>query len=172
MMVRFLTASAITFAVFVSAAYGSVTRAYLQAYHATARKYGQRAPGRNIVRWGLPNDRHATAKQVAASLAVLNRMLAPPPNPIATTFSPGSSFPASNGLTACIISHESTGNPQVVNSSGHMGMGQWDQATWVADGGARYAPTPLGASAAEQQQVIATQVAAGNTSQWTNYDGC
>lgn len=86
--------------------------------------------------------------------------------PAATSYTGGS------GLVGCIIRSESGGNPQAVNPNGHYGLGQWDQSTWIADGGGRYASTPLGASAAQQQQIISEQVAAGNTGQWTNYDGC
>jgi len=82
------------------------------------------------------------------------------------------SYTAGSGLVGCIISRESGGNAQAVNPNGHYGLGQWDQSTWIADGGGRYASTPLGASASQQAQIIREQVAAGNTGQWTNYDGC
>jgi peptidoglycan hydrolase-like protein with peptidoglycan-binding domain len=91
----------------------------------------------------------------------------------AHTYSARSSgYASSSGLVGCIISRESGGNAGAVNPNGHYGLGQWAQSTWLADGGGRYASTPLGASAAEQEQIIREQVAAGNSGQWTNYDGC
>jgi peptidoglycan hydrolase-like protein with peptidoglycan-binding domain len=81
-------------------------------------------------------------------------------------------YASGSGLVGCIISHESGGNSGAVNPNGHYGLGQWAQSTWIADGGGRYASTPLGATAAEQKQIIEEQVAAGNSGQWTNYDGC
>ena len=77
-----------------------------------------------------------------------------------------------SGLASCIIRSESGGNSQAVNSSGHMGEGQWDESTWLADGGGRYASTPLGASASEQTAIINEQLAAGHAGQWTNWDPC
>jgi hypothetical protein len=76
-----------------------------------------------------------------------------------------------NGLVSCIVSRESGGNPLATNGR-YSGLGQWDQRTWIADGGGRYADTPTQASASQQLDVIRQQVAAGNTGQWTNFDGC
>lgn len=80
--------------------------------------------------------------------------------------------PALSSLARCIINAESGGDPNVVNSSGHMGYGQWDESTWLADGGGRYGRTPLDATPAEQERIIEEQVAKGNTAQWTDYDPC
>jgi hypothetical protein len=93
-------------------------------------------------------------------------------SPVRASGSSPSAPAPTGGLVACIINSESGGNSQATNSSGHMGLGQWDQATWVADGGTRYSSTPLGATADQQRQIIQEQVAAGHTGQWTNYDPC
>lgn len=77
---------------------------------------------------------------------------------------PGGSF------GACVIARESGGNAQVMNSSGHYGLYQFSQATWVAYGGSAAA---FGhASVAEQNQVFANALAQGGQSNWSAYDGC
>jgi Transglycosylase-like domain len=167
---------------------------YLKLYNEAQSKLGTRAPGRNIVLDGLTPTKPATDAAIEKSIGTLTGMVAATepaaaPAPVAvsaqstststatsttTTTAPAaeSTAPASSGLTSCIIERESGGDPDVVNSSGHMGEGQWAESTWLADGGGKYGATPLDASGAEQEQVIASQVAAGNTGQWTDYDGC
>jgi LysM repeat protein len=70
----------------------------------------------------------------------------------------------------CVIEHESGGNPQVMNASGHYGLYQFSASTWAAYGGS---PADFGhASAAEQNQVFANAMAQGGQSNWAPYDGC
>jgi LysM repeat protein len=70
----------------------------------------------------------------------------------------------------CVISRESGGNPQVMNSSGHYGLYQFSASTWAAYGGN---PADFGhASVAEQNQVFNNAIAAGGQSNWAPYDGC
>jgi Transglycosylase-like domain len=162
---------------------------YLRLYNEAQSKLGTRAPGRNIVLDGLTPSEPATASAIETSIGTLTGMVgateAAAPAPAAssaesstaaasttTAAASTSSAPAASGLTACIIERESGGDPTAVNSGGYMGEGQWAESTWIADGGGKYGATPLDASAAEQEQVIASQVAAGNTGQWTDYDGC
>lgn len=80
--------------------------------------------------------------------------------------------PPLSSLARCIITAESQWDPYVVNSSGHMGYGQWDESTWLADGGGRYGHSPLDATPAQQERIIEEQVSMGHTSQWTDYDPC
>jgi LysM repeat protein len=71
---------------------------------------------------------------------------------------------------ACVISRESGGNPQVMNSSGHYGLYQFSAATWARAGGN---PADFGhASVAEQNQVFAQAYALWGTSPWTPSDHC
>jgi nucleoid-associated protein YgaU len=79
--------------------------------------------------------------------------------------------PASySGFQACVISRESGGNSQVMNSTGHYGLYQFSAATWAAAGGN---PNDFGhASVAEQNQAFAQAYAAFGTSPWAPYDGC
>jgi LysM repeat protein len=77
---------------------------------------------------------------------------------------PGGSF------GACVVARESGGNAQVMNSSGHYGLYQFSESTWVAYGGSA---ADFGhASAAEQNQVFANALARGGQSNWSAYDGC
>jgi soluble lytic murein transglycosylase-like protein len=69
-----------------------------------------------------------------------------------------------------VISRESGGNPQVMNSSGHYGLYQFSESTWEAYGGSA---SDFGdASVAEQNQVFDDALAAGGQSNWSAYDGC
>ncbi|HEY1705799.1 MAG TPA: transglycosylase family protein [Trebonia sp.] len=71
---------------------------------------------------------------------------------------------------ACVISRESGGDSQVMNSSGHYGLYQFSASTWAAYGGN---PADFGdASAAEQNQVFDNAVSQGGESNWSAYDGC
>src|SRR5215472_1114964 len=71
---------------------------------------------------------------------------------------------------ACVIARESGGNAQIMNATGHYGLYQFSESTWVAYGGN---PADFGhASVAEQNQVFANALAAGGQSNWAPYDGC
>jgi len=71
---------------------------------------------------------------------------------------------------ACVVSRESGGQPQIMNSSGHYGLYQFSASTWAEYGGN---PADFGhASVAEQNQVFANALAAGGEDNWAPYDGC
>jgi hypothetical protein len=71
---------------------------------------------------------------------------------------------------ACVISRESGGNSQVMNSTGHYGLYQFSASTWAAYGGN---PADFGhATVAQQEQVFSNALAAGGQSNWSPYDGC
>ena len=57
-----------------------------------------------------------------------------------------------------------------MNGSGHYGLYQFSQATWVAYGGS--AGSFGNASVAEQNQVFSNALAQGGQSNWSAYDGC
>lgn len=114
------------------------------------------------------------------------RLLQPPPPPIRhilvsysagpvhrvyqATYSPSGTYSGSGSMERCIISRESGGNSQVMNSSGHYGLYQFSYSTWVGSGGSG---ASFGhASVAEQQQVFRNAVAARGYSDWAPYDGC
>ena len=74
------------------------------------------------------------------------------------------------GFQSCVITRESGGRSQVMNSSGHYGLYQFDYGTWVSGGGSS---ADFGhASVAEQDRVFASVYAARGTSPWAPYDGC
>ena len=77
---------------------------------------------------------------------------------------PGGSF------GQCVVARESGGNSQVMNSSGHYGLYQFSEPTWVAYGGS--AGSFGNASVAQQNQVFANAMARGGQSNWSAYDGC
>jgi len=77
---------------------------------------------------------------------------------------PGGSF------GQCVVARESGGNSQVMNSSGHYGLYQFSESTWVAYGGS--AGSFGNASVAQQNQVFANALAQGGQSNWSAYDGC
>ena len=87
-----------------------------------------------------------------------------------SSVSSGYSGGASSSFESCVIARESGGNAQVMNSSGHYGLYQFSESTWVAYGGS--AASFGHASAAEQHQVFSNAVAQGDQSNWAPYDGC
>ena len=101
---------------------------------------------------------------------------APAAVPAATSWSAPAQATASGtysgggGFASCVIARESGGNSQVMNSSGHYGLYQFSESTWVAYGGS--AASFGHASAAEQNQVFANALARGGQSNWSAYDGC
>jgi Transglycosylase-like domain/LysM domain len=70
----------------------------------------------------------------------------------------------------CVVERESGGNPQVMNASGHYGLYQFAESTWIAYGGS--AADFGNASVAEQEQVFMTALAEGGEDNWAPYDGC
>lgn len=107
--------------------------AYKDAYRAVARRYGRRTPGRYLL------AHHHTARQLRASLRILDRMLHPVAVrvPVATTvptaaavaptiLAPAPTSPApSVGLPTCTWQPESGGNWTAVNpTSGAYGRYQ------------------------------------------------
>ena len=88
----------------------------------------------------------------------------------ATTTAAWSGTYPGGAFGACVVSRESGGNPDIWNASGHWGLYQFSEATWVAYGGA--AGDFGSASVAEQNQVFANALAQGGQSNWAPYDGC
>jgi LysM repeat protein len=98
---------------------------------------------------------------------------APPPQPAAPAAGPV----GTGGMSAfesCVISHESGGNAQAVNSvSGAGGLFQFLPSTWAAlgyassyPGGAQTAPVAV------QEDAFNKLYAEAGTSPWAPYDGC
>lgn len=142
-------------------------------------KLGKRAPGRDIVRWGMASrgkSRDATRAEIQHYVNTLRNLLAPPPVVTATRAyrSAAVSAPAgppAGGLASCIISRESGGNPSASNGQ-YTGIAQWSPSSWAGGGGTKYAPSPTAATYSQQLAVLNSMLASGQSSQWTPYDGC
>jgi hypothetical protein len=155
-------------------------------------EFGKRAPGRNIVRWGvLERDgktRPANHAELLTYRDILARMLTPPapaltivsspePTPSGslsstpeaatvqnTASSPGAS--SSGSLPACTWQPESGGSWSAVNpSSGAGGYYQILPSTWAAYGGTG---SPQSASPAEQTAIAQEIWANQGSSAWAN----
>jgi hypothetical protein len=84
--------------------------------------------------------------------------------------SPVVSTAGMGSFESCVITRESGGQAQVMNSSGHYGLFQFDYGTWVSGGGIG---ADFGhASAAEQDRVFASVYAARGAEPWSPSDGC
>jgi LysM repeat protein len=80
------------------------------------------------------------------------------------------SYTGDSSFQKCVITRESGGNSQVMNSTGHYGLYQFSASTWAAYGGN---PAEFGhASVAEQNRVFDNAIAAGGQFNWAPYDGC
>jgi hypothetical protein len=106
----------------------------------------------------------------AAPAPVVQASVIAAPDP-APRQAPAASYSGSGGFQSCVISRESGGNSQVMNSTGHYGLYQFSSQTWAAYGGD---PGSFGnASVAQQNQVFANAMATpGGSSNWSPYDGC
>ena len=125
----------------------------------------------------LPGGGSAQSAPVEQSAPVQHSAPAPVVDHTATAASSYSSPSSTASVTApkgsfqsCVIQRESSGNPQVMNSSGHYGLYQFSASTWAASGGN---PADFGhASTAEQNHVFQNAYAQFGTSPWGPYDGC
>jgi Transglycosylase-like domain len=157
--------------------------------HEVVAKFGKRAAGRDIVRWGvLKRDgtaRRATRTELTHYRDVLARIVAPPaPEPtgasspastesgstsstVQTQSAPSTSGGSGSGnLPACTWTPESGGDWNAVNpSSGAGGHYQIMPSTWTANGGTGL---PQNASPAEQTRVAENVMRSQGASAWTN----
>lgn len=119
-------------------------RAYERAYDHVARVFGRRAPGRNIIKQGVARHKPASDAQTVASLAVLERMVAPAHAASSPTAGAGT-------LPACASesgTNYSTGSENTNASSGATGRYQITPST-AANYGCSLA-TPAGQDACAQ----------------------
>jgi hypothetical protein len=111
------------------------------------------------------------AEQAAARAASARAAQAAPTSTAPSTATTSQPTPSgSNGtIWACIISHESRGDPTAVNaSSGAGGLFQFEPATWLANGGTGL---PEDASVATQWAIATATQARDGWSPWIG-DGC
>jgi LysM repeat protein len=116
--------------------------------------------------------KHAAPQPAAATTSDESSEQAPAQStqPTTTTDAAWSGTYPGGSFGACVVAHESGGNPNIWNASGHWGLYQFSEATWVAYGGS--AADFGSASVAEQNQVFANALAQGGQSNWAPYDGC
>ena len=75
-----------------------------------------------------------------------------------------------SGFERCVVIRESSGDSQVMNSTGHYGLFQFDLPTWISGGGN---PGDFGhASVAEQNRVFTNVFAMRGVEPWRPSDGC
>jgi LysM repeat protein len=105
--------------------------------------------------------RHAAAAPAAAEVQTTTASTA--------GYYGGGPYPG-GAFGACVVARESGGNAQIWNASGHYGLYQFSESTWIAYGGS---PALFGhATVAEQNAVFATALAEGGQDNWAPYDGC
>src|SRR6185437_8212231 len=93
-------------------------RAYERAYDHVARVFGRRAPGRNIIKQGVAPHKPASDAQTVASLAVLERMVAPAHAAASPAGAGGGTLPACASESG---TNYSTGSENTNASSGATG---------------------------------------------------
>jgi murein DD-endopeptidase MepM/ murein hydrolase activator NlpD len=124
-----------------------------------------------ILRLPRPGEKaHAAMPMHAPAVTVTAAAERSSPAPSTTSSSAVAPSGSMSSFEQCVISRESGGNPEVMNGSGHWGLFQFSESTWVGYGGS---PSAFGnASAAVQEQVFANAMARGGESNWAPYDGC
>ena len=106
----------------------------------------------------------------AAAAPVATSGSAPAQATASASSSASGTYSGGGGFASCVISRESGGNSQVMNSSGHYGLYQFSSSTWQAYGGSS---ADFGhASVSEQNRVFNNAMAQGGQSNWSPYDGC
>lgn len=158
---------------------------------AVRAQHGQHAAARDICQrgvtagagWFKATEAHAhwhpaTRPQKAKYLRQLQRLVTPKPymgkRPAGPRVRPAGVrlpelFPV--GTAACIVSRESTYNPQAVNGQYH-GIAQWSPEAWSRMGGHRYATDPLGATYQQQLRVLSHGLAVFGCRDFCPFDGC
>jgi hypothetical protein len=137
-----------------------------------AAKAGKAAPAMAVTAGVLLSAPHGHSTALAKHDTVAAQSItskAAPAQTVALTSASASSTPGGS-FGQCVVSRESGGKPQVMNSSGHYGLYQFSASTWARYGGNS---ADFGhASVAEQHKVFATALAQGGQFNWSPYDGC
>lgn len=148
---------------------------YKHLYYEVKRKLGDRAPGRQIVSYGVRTSegvRAATKREIARSMRQLRRLLAPAPRYLERTAVPPAQPPAhvrtasvrAGGTLTAIAACESGGNPSAISPGGtYRGKYQFDYGTWASVGGSG---DPAAASEAEQDARAAALYAQRGAAPW------
>lgn len=114
----------------------------------------------------------SAARAAAAASSASERRTESMSQSSTTTPTPVPSSDDNSAIWACIIRHESGGDPTAVNrSSGAAGLFQFEVPTWLGNGGGQYAPTASEATPAEQWAIAEATQASDGWSPWIG-DGC
>lgn len=164
-------ATAVTVSIFSSTpAEANVCSKAYSVRVAVVKKFGKRAPGRNICRLGV---RHSNGKVRAAKfsqkkryLVALRRLNTPLPMMVAGSPSvppAGTATPRAGGHLASIRACESGGDYSANTGNGFYGAYQFDQQTWSSVGGSG---SPAAASPAEQDARASKLYSQRGSSPW------
>lgn len=145
-------------------------------------RHGGRAPGRNICRLGIRHStgrvEDATYAQKRRYLTQLRKLVEPMPflsvragSPFQRPAGTATASYAPAGLAACIVHHESGGDPGAANGQ-YSGIAQWSPEAWGRMGGTRFASSPTGATYQQQLQVLNDGLARFGCRDWCPYDPC
>ena len=107
------------------------------------KKEGKRAPGRDIVKYGITDGKRASCAQVREYRDTLVRLHTPAPAPVATASATSASTsapaPTSNGgVGNATVQCESGGDYSINTGNGYYGGYQFDSQTWDAYGDPAY----------------------------------
>lgn len=167
-----------------------LVKSYTSKYNEVRKRHGSRAPGRNIVKYGVivtkwGDTRPAKRWEVRKSVRQLKVLLTVPheaPGLVRTAVEPAQepsgvqtasvagAYPGGYAIPTEIVMCESHGDPHAVNYNNPdrpAGYYQIITSTWLANGGGAYAPTADKASA-EAQAIVAARIWNGGAgrSQW------
>jgi hypothetical protein len=179
-----------------SAAVPSATvHRYNVDYHSVAHKFGTRAAGRNIIKWGLAGGKHARSSDVKRSIGILERMLHPAPvlhiryTPAPAPAPAPTPAPAAPSTSSASSTASAAPAAPTATSSGGYSSVPGVPASFAACVAKRessngagssniYGIIPAsgysvaGKSVAQQKQVFSQLYAKVGTSGWSPYDGC
>lgn len=147
---------------------------YLKLYKKVQQKEGKRAPGRNIVRYGLSNGKRVTVKHLAASMVVLRNIISPPPPPVVapvvahTAYAPTQvqSYGGGGGCSGMSAESGSLGYNNNTHA-GYVGCYQISQDHFGSSGSCH----GLGTDPAGQDQCAAIICRTEGAGAWTNPAG-
>lgn len=187
-MLRFIMAAALAACVVAfsaTAAPAAPPTLCIKAYPIRVKvihKHGARAPGRNICRQGVIHSDGSTTKATTAQKAryirAMRALVRSEPY-LSITAGPPALLPAGTmsaraaptGVAACIVAQESHGDPGAINGQ-YSGIAQWSAEAWSRMGGQRFASSPLGATYAQQLEVLNDGLARFGCADFCPFDGC
>jgi hypothetical protein len=150
-------------------AHAGLRSTYQARYDEVAKRHGARAPGRNILKYGMRAGRPATRAQLARSAATLRRMLTVVRRtPSAGYAAPVAALSPTRSVATTTPAPAATAPPSSSCGGGYRGLYQFDCQTWQSVGGSG---DPAAASPAEQTRRAAILRSRRGSSPWPNCGG-